>query len=74
MIAITVRDKITGVIVHMGPDNGMYDPGYNPGTQTKQKEPGYELLLTQHLSEVASRPKSKTLEERVAVIEQLLGV
>ena len=69
MNAITVRDKTTGKIVCMGPANGMYDPGYNPATQTKQEEPGYETLIAQHLVEFEALPKPKTLEERVAALE-----
>ena len=69
MNAITVRDKITGKMVACGPDNGMYNPGFDAALHTKQVEPNYEALIVEHCADLAAQPKPKTLEERVAALE-----
>ena len=69
MKALTVRDIATGKIVCMGPENGQYDPGHNPATQTKQVEDEYDTLIAQHLAELAALPKPLTMEQELAILK-----
>ena len=72
MNAVVVRDQATGVIVCMGPANGMYDPGVPVGC-TKTVEPDYDILIQQHCAELAARPKPPSLEDRIRALEQKVG-
>ena len=56
MNAVTVRDKVTGVLIACGPANGMYNPSYDPLTQTRQEEPSYDTLIAQHAAALAAQP------------------
>ncbi len=47
MKAIVVRDKGTGAVVAMGPDNGMYDPGYDQATMVKDVESDYAAVYAE---------------------------
>ncbi len=47
MKAIVVRDKGTGAVVAMGPDNGMYDPGYDQATMVKDVKSDYAAVYAE---------------------------
>ena len=53
MTAITVRLKSDNSLVCFGPDNGMYDPGFNSITMKKQVESDYAAVMQEW---VASKP------------------
>lgn len=46
MKAVTVR-QLDGTLLCFGPDNGMYNPGYDPATSTKQVETDYDAIVTE---------------------------
>ena len=71
MKALVVRDT-TGKIVCMGPDDGNYNPGVPPNC-TKAIEPDYDTLLKQHNNDLALRPRSASIEERLKAVEDQLA-
>lgn len=56
MQVITVRKLSDKSLVAFGPDNGMYDPGYNPAVSVKALEPDYETVFAEWTALQAARP------------------
>ena len=71
MNAIVVRNP-DGSIRHMGPENGMYDPGVPVGC-TKAVEADYDALITTHLAELRAS-RGPTWQERVDAAQNVADV
>lgn len=56
MQAITIRRKTDNSLVCFGPNNGMYDPNYDPSSSVRQIEPDYDTVLKEFQTALASQP------------------
>lgn len=66
MKALVVRQNGTHAILAVGPANGMYDPAYDPATQTKQEEADYAAVQQEWQ---ASLPPS--VDKRAMVLQDV---
>ena len=82
MNALTIRLIADGTLVCFGPENGRYDPQFDPTTMRKQREADYAAVLTEWQARpIVEEPKHtarralkqvKTLPELLTLLEQLL--
>lgn len=66
MNAITVRKKLDNQLICYGPDNGMYDPGYDPTTMVKSVEPDYEQVIGEWVRTQPIPTSRSTLKQQLA--------
>ena len=82
MKAVTVRKMADGSLVCFGPDNGMYDPGFDAATMTKQVEADYQAVMAEwHSKPVVADDRTaaklalknvKSMAELLVVLEKLV--
>lgn len=82
MTAVTVRKNSDASLVCFGPDNGMYDPGFDAATMTKQVEADYQAVMAEWQGKpVVSDERTvaklalknvKSLSELLTVLEKLV--
>ncbi len=81
MKATTVR-RLDGTILCFGPDDGMYQPNYDPATCTRQVEPKYDVVLAEWQQRPVAEPatvaakrrlkSAKTVADLVTLLEEIL--
>lgn len=79
MKGVAVRRKVDNRLLCFGPDDGMYEPGYDPVTMVKALEPSYAALQQEWVDSQpppidlkATLRKAKTLPDLIAALEALL--
>lgn len=81
MNAVTVR-RLDGTLLCVGPDNGMYNPGYDTALSTKQVETDYEAIVaewyqqpvdeTERVRAKRQLTSAKTVTDLALLLEKLL--
>lgn len=82
MTALVVRRNTDHGLVCFGPNNGQYDPGYDPATMTKAVESDYNAVLAEWQAAHPAPPtrdslktvlrSARTLPELVAALDAFL--
>lgn len=59
MRAITIRKVSDNSLVAFGPENGMYDPSYTPGSAVRAVEPDYNAVLAEWTAKAPPVPDKR---------------